>query len=334
MKLKAFEIDKYINEQISSLNSALLYGEDEGLVMIRRNIIIEKILGKNHDPFLLTKIDADQLKKDDALLVTSINSSSLIPGRMLILVTGATSSHSKYISEAIEKNRGDNFLLVTSDSLQTSSSLRKFFEANKETVALPCYIDSKEGIIRIIREELLDYQIEPETINYLSAHLQGNRSLIKNEIKKIKIFCGENKQINHIDILQLVCTNDNADFQKLSNSIMDRNSLVALSLLEELLAQGFPHITLIRVLINYLERIAEIHSNIANGLSFFDASKKLRPPVFFTQKDILARHCNNWKPASISLILEKLFYLEKQIKSNSMVDGNLLLKSFILFISK
>jgi DNA polymerase-3 subunit delta len=334
MKLQAYKIDGFINSEITGFDGVLLYGPDEGLAAERKNNIVKKILGEGFDPFLFSDFNAGDLKKDEQKLVNEINAISLIPGRRLIVLSGAGNTQTKIISSALENKKSDSFLVVLANDLAPSGSLRKFFETEKNVASMPCYADSKEQVVGILRAEFKDYEVNFETLDYIASNISGNRNLIRSEIQKIKVFYGDKREIQQSDIVNLISSNNNSDFQDFANNVMDKNADRAIKILEELLSQNFPAMTLTRVLINYLERISETQSNMQNGENFDGAIRKLRPPVFFTQKDILRRHVNLWKPATINMLLEKVFELEKTLKSSSYVKADHLFKFFVLFVAK
>jgi len=334
MKLAAGAIDNFIESQISGLDAALLYGPDAGLALIRKNKIISKILGDDYDEMLFSKFNADELSKEPGILIDEANAISLMPGRKFILIYNCPASFGKVIENALASKKSDCFILLLAGELAPSTGLRKFFEGKSDKIAaLPCYADDEASIYRIAEQELREFNPNREILSYISHNLSGDRMVIKQELEKIKIYASNKNTLDFPVIENLLAGSSNSDFQDLVNAVASKNVERTCKLCEELLQTGIPAITLIRVIINYMQRILEVKTHMDSGQSFFEAIKNLRPPVFFKQKDILQRHVSNWQSAEVKQILLKLENLEKTIKTYSALKADNLLKYFLLVVS-
>lgn len=340
MKISPATIDSFIQNDINSVNTSLLYGPDQGLISERQNIIIKKILGDQYDPMTLIKLDANYLVKNPAKLHEEINNISLIPGKRLFIIYNVTNNFYKIIKEILDDTNNqqtkDNFIILTAGELSPSSSIRKYFETTKHTVAIPCYIDDPQTIYNIVKTELSYLNPNNEIIQYIANNISGNRLIIKQELEKIKTFylSSQSKTIEINDIKLLLTESHANDFQDFANSVADKDTKKSIHLLDDLLSSGFPSVTLIRVLINYLYRILELKSLIDKNSDFNSSIKQLKPPVFFKQKNLIKKHLNLWHIKELELIIQKLTELEITCKTYSTVNTHILVKFFILIISK
>lgn len=336
MKISATTIDNFIKNDITSVHAALLYGPDQGLISERQDIIIKNILGDKYDPLTCIKLDALYLIKNPDKLYQEINNISLIPGKRLFVIYNVTNSFYKIIKETLDNSKSDDFIILTAGELLPSSSIRKYFETTKNIISFPCYVDDLRTISNIVRNELANLNPSNEIIQYIANNISGNRLIIKQELNKIKTFylTAQPTTIDINAIKSLLTESHVNDFQDFTNSVADKNTKKAIHLLEDLLSSGFPGVTLIRVLTNYLYRIFELKSLIAENSDFNTSIKQLKPPVFFKQKDLLKKHLTLWHSKELELIIQKLTELETTCKTYSSVNTNTLVKFFILIISK
>lgn len=334
MKIPATNIDIFIKTNLSSITAALLYGPDQGLIAERQENIIKNILGESYDPMMLIKLDANQLNKSPDKLYQEINNISLIAGKRVFVIYNVTNNFYKIFKECFENTKSEDFIILSAAELSPSSSIRKFFETTDKIVALPCYIDDIRTIYNIVKTELATLQPNNDIIQYIANNISGNRLVIKQELNKIKTYYLNKQSIDINSIKALLTESHLNDFQDFANNVADKNTVKSIQLLEDLLSSGFPEITLIRVLINYLYRILEVKSLLQDNNNFDNAIKSLKPPVFFKQKDILKRHINLWHTKELELTITKLNQLETTCKTYSTINSDVLVKFFILIISK
>ena len=78
-------------------------------------------------------------------------------------------------------------LIIFSEILEKKSKLRNFFEANKKTICIPCYLDSEKDMGIIAQSELKKKNIvlPQEAINLLVEKSNSDRNNLRNEIEKI-----------------------------------------------------------------------------------------------------------------------------------------------------
>mgnify|MGYP000629365328 CR=1 FL=1 len=90
--------------------------------------------------------------------------------------------------------------------------------------------------------------------------------------------------------------NDNADLElsKISQTVFSGNPKKVSTLLNKVFDAGIGPITIIRTLINYVQRIETTQIALKKNRDFDIAIKGLRPPVFWKEKDLFKLHCTKW----------------------------------------
>ena len=58
----------------------------------------------------------------------------------------------------------------------------------------------------------------------------------------------------------------------------------------------------------------------------------LKPPIFWKDKDVFMNQAKKWKSDKIKNILNETYKLEIEIKSNAMLNKNVLLKKLLIDI--
>ncbi len=138
MKRGAGETAAFCRAPDLALCGALLHGQDEGLVAMRRRELVEAVLGPGADPLRLTRLDAPAVRRDAAGLDTALRARGFFAGRALVLVDGATEAVADAVGQVLESvTPEDAFLVVTAGVLPARSSLRRLFEQAPHVAALP-----------------------------------------------------------------------------------------------------------------------------------------------------------------------------------------------------
>ena len=103
--------------------------------------------------------------------------------------------------------------------MEKKSKLRNFFEKNKKTICIPCYLDSEKDLSLIAQLEFKknNITISQEIINLLIEKSNSDRNNLRNEIEKIRSFSLNKKKIELEDIKSLI--NFSGDYK--SNSFIN-----------------------------------------------------------------------------------------------------------------
>ena len=80
------------------------------------------------------------------LLYDFVFSGSLFSNKKILTIHEASDKIVKKINIIYEKHPEDVFLIIFSDVLEKKSKLRNFFESEKNTICIPCYLDSEKDL--------------------------------------------------------------------------------------------------------------------------------------------------------------------------------------------
>lgn len=143
MKLSAADAARFCEQPRPGVVGALIYGEDPAQVAERRDALASRLVGAGAaEELRLTSIPAAELRSDPGRLEAELRTRGFFPGPRVVVVTAATDALAPVLGAAMNGAAGpDAFLLVTADSLPAKSALRALFEAARDAVAAPCYVD-------------------------------------------------------------------------------------------------------------------------------------------------------------------------------------------------
>lgn len=316
MKIQANKVDEFISKLNPSIKGVLIYGPDTGLVLIRKNEILQKILPDYKNSLSLINITISKIKEKPTIIEEEYNSTSLFTSdKKVILIEDAENSISKTLESIFSKpQNNDNFIIITADDLDTKSSLKKFAEYNQYFASLPCYKDDINSIMQIVNLKLKKngFKYNVDVVKYLTESFGGNRLIILSELDKLIIYKGENKNITIDDVKACIQDNSEADLNNFINNFAMLDFDKAYKELQNLYSEGIFPVIIIRALISYFLKLQLYKYQLQNGLSFEELTTKEN--IFWKQKPILNQHLQKLTIEKINDILFTLLSEECKLK--------------------
>lgn len=315
MKVSPKEIDKYLQNPLQC-TSALVYGSDEGLVRSRIKTILSALIKDPNDNFSLIQIEEHQIKETPSIIIDSLSSLSLLGDTPVIYYRDASDKYVSLITEALKKSSCTNFLLVGAGELSTKSSLRRYYDTQKNVASIACYQDDIRSLVSYIGDFLKKNNIsyDQQTLIYLSNFFGKNRAITDNELQKLITYLGDDKKITIKLIEEITQKNDEKTIDDLCIALCDVNLSLTNILCERLIQEGNEPIAIIRSLSRYFSRILTTHAHMQNGLSLDNALNKLQPPVFWKYIDSFKRHTHELNNEKLFYIISRLQETEREMK--------------------
>lgn len=323
MKIPAHEADRFTLSP--TLQAALIYGPDTGLVAERSVKLALQVVADIHDPFSVAYPTASQLNEHPTLLYDGLHAINFLGGRRLVWVKEADHDITAAVKAAVEAP-AEGFLLLSAGDLSNKSSLRLLAETHPRIATIPCYVEEGAALEQLIGRELRarGFTIGSDALELLSDILPGDRQMMKSELDKLMIYMGEEKSILLSHVEQVVHSNGEADFQAIVNAAASGNlKLLTKQLYDFQLESGQP-VAILRSAIYYFTRLYQLRGHIDHGASIDSAIQQLRPPVFFKQKPLLRTHLQRFSHiGQISSILSLLYQAELDCK-RTLFDTHLM----------
>ena len=313
-----------IEQNFSTLknNITLFYGENIGLKKELKDLI--KFNNKNKE---IIKFLQDQILKNENILFNEINNISLFEKEKIIIIDNADDKILETLKQ-IEDKTYEIKIYIFSEILEKKSKIRNYFEKSKKYGIVPCYQDNEIGLKKIINNKLKGYEgLTPYNVNLIFENCDFDRSKLLNEIEKIKIFF-DKKKIESINLQMLlnVKSSDNFDYLKdeaLAGNIKKTNKLLSQTIIEAEKVMYY-----LNSINQRLDKLMEINqSGEKNLVGIID---NLKPPIFWKDKPKVIEQAKKWSLEKTKKMKEKTYNFEVYIKSNSIINKDLLVRKLII----
>ena len=323
MILKSYIIEQNINS-LAQYKMILFYGENQGIKKEFKDNL--KTIHKNKE--VLNLFQEEIIKAKD-FLINEISSQSLFGEKKLIFINEANDKILNILEELNEYIQEDR-IFIFGDVLDKKSKLRSYFEKSKEHASVACYQDNGIGLKKIISNKLAGYSgINNQTINLIIQSSGLDRGKIYNEIEKIKN-CFKEKKIEIEKLENLLNLKTNDDFSQLKDEAIKGNKFNTNKLLSETIFQTENSVYYLNSINQRINKLNDIENLKHKEKSLDTIINQLKPPVFWKDKPILIEQSKKWNKKRLQEILKKTYNAEIELKSNSMIRKDLLLKMLIL----
>ena len=323
MILKSYILEKDYN-YFENYKIFLFYGENQGLKREFKEKL--KIQNKNQE---ILNLFQDEIIKNKNILVNEVSNKSLFNEKKIIFIDQVNDKILDTIEEIIEYIQNEKIFLF-SDILDKKSKLRSYFEKSKSCGVTPCYQDNEITIRKIIMEKLNGYQgLTSQVTNLIMQSTGLDRNKVNNEIDKI-MCCFEDKKIDlkKIDLLLNVRTND--DFNLLKDEAINGNKINTNKLLADTVFEIENNIYYLNSINQRINKLNEIENMKKENSNIESLISSLKPPVFWKDKPMLIQQSKKWNKNKIQEALKKTYNTEIEIKSNSSIRKDLLIKNLII----
>ena len=302
----------------------LFFGENLGLISDFKNKI--RNLSKEKE---IINFSQDDLITSTNKLFNEITNISLFEKEKVIFINQATDKTLGIVEEIIPRLENQKIFLFA-NILDKKSKIRNYFEKSNLCGAVACYQDNEITLKKIIIERLVSYEgLSTENINLILNSVGLDRIKLNNELEKVKTLF-KNKRINTKELQVLLNINTNDDFNLLKDQALLGNKLKTNKLLGETNFEGEKIVLYLSSINQRLRKLSEIYrkspTNLEKGVS------ELKPPIFWKDKPNFVLQAKKWSLSKVKKIQQKTFNLEIKVKSNSLIDKNLLIKKLILDI--
>ena len=323
MIYKSYLIEENIN--LINKNLFLFYGENLGLKEeLKKNIKFET---KNAE--IINFIQDDVLKNEEAFF-SEIFNVSLFQSEKIYFINEANDKIFNIV-EKIENKINDIKIFFFSEVLDKRSKLRNHFEKSKNSGVAACYPDNEISIRKKIQQKLKGFEgLSAENINIIINSCGLDRVKLNNEIYKVITYFSDKKiKSDKLELLLDLKIND--DFNLLKDEALNGNKLKTNKLLSDTIIETEKNVLYLNIINQRLNKLAEV-IKISKNTNLENAISLIKPPVFWKDKPLFISQSKKWSSSKIKEILNKTYNLEIEIKSNSVLNKNILMKKLLIDI--
>ena len=322
MIFKTYLIEKNI-DQINK-NFFLFYGENIGLKKELKSKIKNKF--KNAE---IISYDQSEILQNNQVLFRELGNLSLFEKEKIFFIENTNDKILSLIRDIVDKFNSTRVILFA-DVLEKKSKLRIFFEKDGSCGIAACYPDNEITIKRMIQERLAGLSgLNTSIINLIADKCNLDRAKVQNEITKIETFF-QNKKIDIDKLENLLDLKTNENFDLLKNEAFKGEKAKTNKLLSETFFEDEKNVLYLNLLNQRLHKLCEIKQDKNKNLEI--AINNLKPPIFWKEKDAFIQQAKKWDIIKLRKVLEKTYSVEKEIKSNSIINKKVLMKNLIVEI--
>ncbi len=323
MILKSYNLEENL-DSISGYKILLFYGENHGL----KKEFKEKLKVKTKE-YETLNLSQEEITKNKNVLLNEVTNKSLFNEKKIIFINHVNDSIFNIIDE-VDTIVKDEKIVMFSDILDKKSKLRNYLEKSKTNGIVACYQDNEIAIRKIIIKKLNGYHgLNSQIINQIMQNTGLDRVKVNNEISKI-ISCFDDKKIDANKIGLLLNDKTNEDFNQLKDEALNGNKINTNRLLADTIFDTDNNIYYLNTINQRINKLNEIENMKQKNSNIEILVSSLKPAVFWKDKPILIQQSKKWNKDKIKYALKKTFDVELEIKTNSSIRKDLLIKNLII----
>jgi DNA polymerase-3 subunit delta len=319
VKLAAAAARRFVNAPDITVRAALLYGPNRALVGEYAAAIAAHALGDTDDPFAVTRLGEDDLRKDKARLDEALTAQSLLGGPRLVWARVEGESANDAILPAladIESGAGAAYFLIEAGDLAGKGKLVGAFEAARHAVAIACYEESeaeRAAFLRgLIESERIPMSADAREMFIAGAH--PDRAIMRGELEKIALYAhGLGRNVEPADLTALSAVEAESGLDDATHAATAGQPARALDALDRL--EGASGVSQLKALERRLLRLLEARTLVDGGVSPADAGDRLKPRVFWKERDAFAAQVRLWTAPRLLDALNVLWAAELRAKT-------------------
>ncbi|MFT3728582.1 MAG: DNA polymerase III subunit delta [Terricaulis sp.] len=318
MKITGAAVRRFLDAPDKTARAVLLYGPNESFVHEAAQRLTAHALGKSDDPYAVTKLGEDEIKKDGARLADALAAQSLLGGPTIVLARingkGADTSLLEAL-EGIERGEPSGTLIIEGGDLAASSELVKTFNAAKNAAAIAFYeeTEAERAHYAKARAKELGVEIERDAEDAFLAALPADRGLAAREIDKLALYAhGLSRKLSVADLEQLLAGENEGAIDAASLAAANGRVNEAVEALARI--DGLSGVSALRALLRRLQQLRDARAMIDEGSSPSDAVARLRPPVFWKERDAVAAQARLWTAKKLNAAFDVMWAAELRSK--------------------
>ncbi|MGA9250836.1 MAG: DNA polymerase III subunit delta [Roseobacter sp.] len=309
MKLSTRDSVGYFTNPDPTKTGTLIYGNDAMRVALKRQQLIEALLGPGADEEMrLTRLGGGDLRKDPALLLDAIKAVGFFPGARAVFVEEANENTAPAILNALDEwQSGDSQIIVTAGALKPTSKLRKTFEAHPNAYAVGIYDNPPTRAE--IEAALKDAGFEMPQADVMAALTDLAQAIdpgdFRQTLEKLSLYKWQDPQpVTIQDILACAPTSTEADVDDVLMVVAEARAQDIGPMMQKLAAQGANPVGLC---IGAMRHFRALHRAACDTSG--------RPTIFGPNRDRMLAQSRKWGAVKLETALTVLTDTDLQLRS-------------------
>ena len=320
MIIKSSDANRTAKNPPQGMIAALVFGPDAGLARERAETLLKTVVADLTDPFRVSDLDDAALAADPARLADEAAAISMLGGRRVVRVRGATNAIAKIFEAYLDDPKGDALIVVEAGDLAKGGALRKVFEDAGNAGAMACYPDTVRDLPDVVRDSLkaAGLSIGGEALADAVSRLGSDRGVTRRELEKLALYCRGQTSVSLDDVRAAMGDEAEARVEEACDAA-GLGDLKTLDLaLERLWASDISPVAVVRPAIGHFQKLLVVATETARGDNIEFAIKKLRPPLHFSRVNAFKLQAQKWSEARLTDALDLLLEAEAMCKTTAV----------------
>lgn len=318
-QVKGASIKRFLEKPDKNVRAVLLYGPNESFAHEAAQRLAVWALAKSDDPYAITKLGEDDIRRDSARLADALAAQSLLGGPTIVWarISGKGADESILVSlAAIERGEPSGYLIVEAGDLGGSAELVKKFGAATNAAAIAFYeeTDAERAVYAKARAKELGVAFDRDAEDYFLSALPADRGLARQEIEKLALYAHNlGRSISVEDLEALMAAEAESALDAASLAAAQGKAAQAVESLARI--DALSGVSALRALLRRLHQLRDARIMIDAGMSSDEAIAKLRPPVFWKERDAVAAQARLWTLKKLNTAYDLLWTAEMRSKT-------------------
>jgi len=319
LKFSRKQVAAYLEKPDPKIRLVLFYGPDQGLTSTRSDNLIKAKIEDLNDPFLIGYLTGREIKKEPQRLRDEVAAQSLVGGERVVHIKLGNEDISKVLSECLETDNS-SIIIIASGDLSSKSPVRKLVEKNKNAAAIPAYLDTSDGLDKLIATKIQEagMTIDFKAKDYLINNLGSDRMISISELDKLLTYMGPQNEIKLNDVIAIIGDNGAFSIDKIIYPVANGDHQEVERNLSRALDEGQTAIAILRATIRHFQKLHLALGYMEEGKKPVDAIKNIKPPIMYLFNDQFLKQLQKWSIGKVNRALSLLSEAEIACKSTGL----------------
>lgn len=298
--LKSSEVATFLKAP-GAVDSVLVFGTDPGQVSETARAVAAGLAAMEAPPGEILRIEDADLEADPDRLAVELMTVQMFGGRKIVRTTASRRTTAQSLASLLQHGLAGR-LVVEAGNLKADDALRALFEKGQRSVAIACYADTAGDLERLIRDILAAARqtITNDARQLLLGRIGADRALSRAEIEKLSLYAAGRPSIEIEDVEAIVGDASEQNTDRIVDHAAAGRSGDAISEFDRALAAGENAQVIVAAIQRHFHRLHRVRTALDAGRSFDDATRSLRPPLFFKQKAAFQAQASLWTADRLS----------------------------------
>ncbi len=293
--LKVSDVPTFLKSPNPAVECILVFGGDAGLVAETARMMALRLSEASNPVGEIVRIEDADLEGDGGRLIVELKTIQMFGGPKIVRTTASRRVTTASLKPLVEGGLTGR-LIVEAGALKADDTLRALFEKSPKAVAVACYPDTARDLELVVREVLsaAKLTLTPDAKQLLLSRLGADRALSRAEIEKLALYAYGRETIDVDDVAAIVGDASEQTSEQIVTSAAMGQTAQAVTEFDRAVSAGENPQVIIGAVQRHFHRLHRVRTSLDAGHSFDDATRALRPPLFFKQKPALEAQCRVW----------------------------------------